>query len=240
MGAAACRRCEAPSHCMAVEGGRGAPGELGVTPSARGRGDLDAVRQRIECLVSDLFRLHDLNGNGVLEEAELIQLNEQIAYLHHGPEVDLEGVRSDYAAVFRLIAPDGEPVSQYSFSRYTHKVLNGMDEDPVAQEMILEQWIAEAQACREAFASEGPAAWAGRGRLSCGGPRGLGATGLAGAGADEKWASSMSEPDTCAGASDNILSDSDAVLDSPGHTQALVSGPRQPATPEAMAHTGYL
>ncbi|CAK0823616.1 unnamed protein product [Prorocentrum cordatum] len=37
----------------------------------------------------------DLNGDGVLEEGELVRLNEQIALLHHGEEADTAAVRPD-------------------------------------------------------------------------------------------------------------------------------------------------
>eukprot|EP00929_Paragymnodinium_shiwhaense_P038866 TRINITY_DN2047_c0_g1_i3.p1 TRINITY_DN2047_c0_g1~~TRINITY_DN2047_c0_g1_i3.p1 ORF type:complete len:184 (-),score=17.49 TRINITY_DN2047_c0_g1_i3:554-1105(-) len=43
-----------------------------------------ALLRRREQLLQRLFRLHDLSGNGMLEEVELTKLNEKIAMLHHG------------------------------------------------------------------------------------------------------------------------------------------------------------
>eukprot|EP00930_Biecheleria_cincta_P045163 TRINITY_DN31135_c0_g1_i1.p1 TRINITY_DN31135_c0_g1~~TRINITY_DN31135_c0_g1_i1.p1 ORF type:complete len:311 (-),score=44.15 TRINITY_DN31135_c0_g1_i1:191-1123(-) len=39
---------------------------------------VDACSNKLECLVAELFRLHDLNGDGYLDETELIQLNETV------------------------------------------------------------------------------------------------------------------------------------------------------------------
>jgi len=112
----------------------------------------EGLSQRLEDLTSELFRLHDLDGNGLLEEPELILLNQQIALRHYGKGADLVQVRTRYRELFRAnLDPDGRPVPYRIFCDYTQKVLDGLDKDPVAQEMILEQWAAEVQACREAF-----------------------------------------------------------------------------------------
>lgn len=118
----------------------------------RSSGWLADHEQRMRDLLVDLFRLHDLDGNGVLQEDELISLNEQIAVLHHGDGADLEHVREKYRELFRsALAPEGEPVSCEAFCKYTRSVLDDLDSDPAAQEMILEQWSVEAQTCRELF-----------------------------------------------------------------------------------------
>mmetsp|Transcript_13567 Transcript_13567/g.38568 ORF Transcript_13567/g.38568 Transcript_13567/m.38568 type:complete len:272 (-) Transcript_13567:146-961(-) len=107
---------------------------------------------RMRELVGELFQLHDLDGDGALQEAELIRLNEQIALLHHGDDADLGSVRKRYRELFRsCLSANGEPASCEAFSDYTRKVLDAMDTDPVAQELILEQWSLEAQACRQLF-----------------------------------------------------------------------------------------
>ncbi|CAE8656400.1 unnamed protein product, partial [Polarella glacialis] len=94
----------------------------------------------------------DLNKNGVLEEIELIKLNEKIAMLHYGKDVDKGEVRDKYRNHFREhLDPDGKPVSYDRFREYLVGILAQIDVDPRAQEMILEQWIAEAESARAAF-----------------------------------------------------------------------------------------
>jgi hypothetical protein len=108
--------------------------------------------QRLEELTRELFRLHDLNGNGLLEEIELVKLNEKIAILHHGNSTDTAEVRSKYRDLFRAkLDPNGQPVPYATFRRYAREYLDGLDADPEAQEMILEQFVAEAQSGRRAF-----------------------------------------------------------------------------------------
>merc|ERR1712113_749552 len=103
----------------------------------------------IERLTRELFCLHDLDGDGAVEEEELIWLNEQIARLHGGEDTDVDDVRNVYRDLFRAhLDPEGRPASEKVFCKYTRKVLDALDRDPLAQEMILEQWAAEAQVCR--------------------------------------------------------------------------------------------
>lgn len=109
---------------------------------------------RVHELLLQLFDLHDLDGDGALQESELISLNEQIAVLHHGVDADLESVRQKYRGLFReYLHPKGYAVSCEEFCTYARQVLNGLDTDLVAQEMILEQWSAEARTCRQLFPS---------------------------------------------------------------------------------------
>merc|ERR1712173_353139 len=49
------------------------------------------------------------------------------------------------------MGPNGEPVPYEKFRMYAYKIVDGLDKDPEAQEMILEQFIAEAQSGRDAF-----------------------------------------------------------------------------------------
>lgn len=108
--------------------------------------------QRLEELTQELFRLHDLNDNGLLEELELIKLNEKIAILHHGKDTDIQAVRSKYRSLFRSkLNPDGQPVPYETFRVYTREMVDSLDTDPEAQEMMLEQFVAEAYSGRRAF-----------------------------------------------------------------------------------------
>jgi len=111
-----------------------------------------SAAQHIEDLFKELFHLHDLNGNGLLEEMELVKLNEKIALLHYGRDADISEVRAKYTAVFRAkLDPNGDPVPFERFRAYAREVVDGLDRDPEAQEMILEQFVAEAQSGRQAF-----------------------------------------------------------------------------------------
>jgi len=102
-----------------------------------------------EALIRELFDLQDLDGNGFIEEFELIRLNEKISWLHHGRGVDREALRKHYTALFRSsLDPDGRPVPFEPFRKHIHEVLRGLDPDPRAQEMILQQFIAEAECGR--------------------------------------------------------------------------------------------
>ena len=49
------------------------------------------------------FKLQDLNSNGWLEELELIELNEIIAVLHHGDDVDREVLQAKYRQLYRSL-----------------------------------------------------------------------------------------------------------------------------------------
>jgi len=103
-------------------------------------------------LAKELFTLQDLKGDGALEEGELIKLNEKIAMLHYGKDVDKGPVREKFSNLFReKLDPDGKPVPFSVFRKYIFEVLRELDEDPRAQEMILEQFIAEAESARAVF-----------------------------------------------------------------------------------------
>eukprot|EP00403_Amphidinium_massartii_P023051 CAMPEP_0178395014 /NCGR_PEP_ID=MMETSP0689_2-20121128/13003_1 /TAXON_ID=160604 /ORGANISM="Amphidinium massartii, Strain CS-259" /LENGTH=392 /DNA_ID=CAMNT_0020015661 /DNA_START=60 /DNA_END=1235 /DNA_ORIENTATION=+ len=106
----------------------------------------------LESLMRTLFGLHDLKGNGVLEEEELIKLNEKISMLHYGKDINKAEVREKYSDLFRRkLDKDGNAVPYSTFRTYMVEVLKELDTDPAAQEMILEQWIAEAECARTVF-----------------------------------------------------------------------------------------
>lgn len=103
-------------------------------------------------LMKELFDLQDLNKNGVLEELELIKLNEKIAMLHYGKDTDRSAVKQQYKDLFRSkLDPNGEPVPFDRFQVYMQEMLDDMDKDRLAQELIMEQFIAEANSGRLAF-----------------------------------------------------------------------------------------
>lgn len=112
-------------------------------------------RTLLEQMVYKLFTLHDLNGNGFLEVNELVQLNKKVAMLHYGKDVDQEAVATKYRTLFRTrLHPQSRPVPFTVFRRYVLEVLDGLDPDPAAQEMIVEQFVAEAQSARATFHCE--------------------------------------------------------------------------------------
>jgi len=137
-------------------GSCGCPCSAGMASS---EASADAVEEyehlpldELDHLLRELFRLHDLNGNGLLEIEELVQLNSKVAMLHHGKDTDLLAVKAKYRSLFReRLDPDGKPVTYAKFRRYVTEVLDGMDPDPLAQEMIVEQFAAEARSARAVF-----------------------------------------------------------------------------------------
>lgn len=100
----------------------------------------------------ELFRIQDLKKDGVLDEAELVKLNQKIAIMHYGKDADKGAVRKKFQDLFRSrLDAAGQPVPYEVFRRYMFGVLNQHDTDERAQQMILEQFIAEASLGREAF-----------------------------------------------------------------------------------------
>lgn len=107
---------------------------------------------RLEGLMKELFRLHDLNGNGLLEEVELVKLNEKIAILHCGYDTDRAAVRERYSSIFRdRMNPQGQAATYATFRGYMYEILDGLDPDEPTQTMILQQLIAEADLALAAF-----------------------------------------------------------------------------------------
>mmetsp|Transcript_61127 Transcript_61127/g.137981 ORF Transcript_61127/g.137981 Transcript_61127/m.137981 type:complete len:180 (+) Transcript_61127:62-601(+) len=101
--------------------------------------------ERLEGMMEELFRLHDLDKNGTLEEVELVKLNEKISILHQGVDADTEAVRQRYSGIFRAeFDADGRPVPYSTFRKYMFRMLDSLDPDEPTQAMIMDQFIAEA------------------------------------------------------------------------------------------------
>jgi len=99
-----------------------------------------------------LFSLHDLQGCGRVSPEDLVQLNKRIASLHYGPSVDEEAVRKKYEALFyQHLDPNGRPIPYSVFRDYMAFVLHEHDDDLLAQTMILEQFIVEAESALAIF-----------------------------------------------------------------------------------------
>mmetsp|Transcript_52127 Transcript_52127/g.96499 ORF Transcript_52127/g.96499 Transcript_52127/m.96499 type:complete len:158 (-) Transcript_52127:42-515(-) len=112
--------------------------------------------QHAEDLMQRLFRLQDLKGDNLLEEQELIELNEKIAILHYGSDIDTQALSRKYQCLFReKLSVDGTPVGYNVFRTYMFGVLDELDPDVDAQEMILEQFVVEAQHAHDCFSESG-------------------------------------------------------------------------------------
>mmetsp|Transcript_107179 Transcript_107179/g.149399 ORF Transcript_107179/g.149399 Transcript_107179/m.149399 type:complete len:161 (+) Transcript_107179:60-542(+) len=108
--------------------------------------------ERSEEMMQELFRLHDLNSNGVLEEVELLKLNEKIALLHGRTDAECACVRKRFSKIFRAeLDPHGQPVTYARFRRYMFRMLDATDPDEPTQAMILDQFIAEADLAISAY-----------------------------------------------------------------------------------------
>jgi len=106
----------------------------------------------LEDRMEHLFHLHDLNANGTLEEVELVKLNEKIAILHRGVDVDRRAVRKRYTGIFRdKLDPNGKPIGYSRFREYMLEILDGLDPDEATQAMILDRLIVEADLALAAF-----------------------------------------------------------------------------------------
>jgi len=122
------------------------PGEEGIdveTWSALARDPL------VDSMVDELFALQDLNGDGLLEEWELIKMNQVISLLHYGSLVNPIEVQERYSRLFRKhLNANGEPAGCATFRRYLSTALQEREDDKPSQVAIVEQLIAEAQLAR--------------------------------------------------------------------------------------------
>lgn len=131
---------------------QGTAGYIGAT-SSRSSASKAQAEERVDELLQKLFELHDLKSNGVLEEDELIKMNEKVSLLHYGKDkTDKNAIREKFRGVFReQLDSEGRPVPFSVFRRYMQGLLAGVDADPDAQVMMVEQFIAEAETARQAF-----------------------------------------------------------------------------------------
>lgn len=107
----------------------------------RGVAGVVPLEQRLQ----ELFRLHDLNGNGFLEEWEFVELSERVAARHTGRGLGDEAVQHRYREIFRQnLDAQGQPVGFSTFREYMMHALSGVDGDEQAQVALAEQLIAEA------------------------------------------------------------------------------------------------
>eukprot|EP00928_Gymnodinium_smaydae_P033257 TRINITY_DN23866_c0_g1_i1.p2 TRINITY_DN23866_c0_g1~~TRINITY_DN23866_c0_g1_i1.p2 ORF type:complete len:162 (-),score=48.39 TRINITY_DN23866_c0_g1_i1:58-543(-) len=123
----------------------------------RQRRAADSCGPLLDRQLEDLFALHDINGNGALEEKELVLLNLKIAELHKGKDADRTAVKQKYRTFFRSkLSPNGRPVAFDLFRTAMLQLLADLDPFEDAQEMIMEQFITEAQVARASLAESGP------------------------------------------------------------------------------------
>lgn len=139
-------RFDIASTCFAINGARQVSRKEVARLTSR------PSPEELEALVEQLFRLQDLDADGFLSEDELVKLNEKIGMLHFGKEVDRLSIRQKYQQLFRThLDSHGQPVTYDKFRQYMFEALHQMDQDTRAQEMILEQYLAEAQSGRALF-----------------------------------------------------------------------------------------
>lgn len=117
------------------------------SPSGKKRAKGSQPGPQLEHLLHELFRAHDLNGDNMLDENELIKLNEAVAEVHDAE--DGETVRKKYSVLFReKLDPEGNPVPYAKFRAYMLDMLDEIDRHENAQEMMVEQFLAEARLAR--------------------------------------------------------------------------------------------
>jgi len=109
--------------------------------------------KQLEHLIQELFRAHDLNSDGLLDEQELIRLNQAVAEVHDSR--DTENIQKKYSVLFReKLDPEGRPVPYATFRNYILEMLDAIDSNELAQEMIVEQFLCEARLARTVVTGE--------------------------------------------------------------------------------------
>lgn len=109
---------------------------------------------QLEALIQELFRAQDLKGDGMLDEDELVELNQAVAGVHDSREgeespVKMESVQRKYSNLFREnFDSEGRPVPYTRFRSYMLEMLDQIDRNEEAQEMMVEQFLAEARLAR--------------------------------------------------------------------------------------------
>merc|ERR1719401_771747 len=140
---------EAPSPATVAEAGLDNQG--GRRSAATSSISTPLTQDCLEELVWDLFRLHDLDGNGLLSEGELIRINEAIYEIHNGSPGDDKNceLKAKYQQLFRdQLDAEGKSVPFERFREYILRLVQQYDKHAEAQAMIVEQWVAEAHTAR--------------------------------------------------------------------------------------------
>merc|ERR1712232_1182271 len=76
-------------------------------------------------LLDRLFRLQDLKGDNLLEEEELAKLNEKIAIMRYGKDIDRDAVKTKYRELFReKLDAHGRPVDFSTLRSYMIRALH--------------------------------------------------------------------------------------------------------------------
>jgi len=106
--------------------------------------------QRLEALVRQLFNLQDLNNDGVIEEADLASLGDRIGRIRQGKGFNSAAIRTTGRALLHRERLDafGRPVPYPIFRKCVLRILQELDSDEQAQELILEQFVSEANVAR--------------------------------------------------------------------------------------------
>jgi hypothetical protein len=104
---------------------------------------------RIEALIQQLFNMQDVNADGVLEEAEFALLNDSVLRLRKGKALNYTTFGTPGRALFRgKLDKFGRPVPYVTFRKYVLRVLQELDVDEAGQELLLQQFLAEARRAR--------------------------------------------------------------------------------------------
>ena len=111
----------------------------------------------------ELFRLHDLDKDGVVTFDELVKLNQKISYLHFGKD----GLRKrqkeldeKYRQVMEWMDLDHNGViTPDEFSAYQLRFLDGIDPEINSQLVILERFVEEAGLTQDIPDSEVAVEW---------------------------------------------------------------------------------
>lgn len=109
---------------------------------------------QLETLIEELFRAQDLKSDGMLDEDELVELNQAVAGVHDSRDGQespdkMQSVQRKYSNLFREnFDSEGRPVPYARFRSYMLEVLDQIDRNEEAQEMMVEQFLAEARLAR--------------------------------------------------------------------------------------------
>ena len=78
------------------------------------------AKERLPSLIRELFDAHDLNRTGSLTEANLVEINKRIAFLHLGKLRRQFSLENEYRPVFLSIDLDGNGIVTFDeFQKHT-------------------------------------------------------------------------------------------------------------------------